>query len=471
MWKPSLAITPRHVAICYALVASWVTIRLGVQALHGFAAFDWKRAGCCDAAVDWRAAQLALEGLSPFEPPGSTRIGVAHKGFGHPPTAPFWFLLFTDFTHPRLGFALAVLALGLLLSSVHWCVRELAFPCPLATTALLFVLLWRLPGVQLHLSVVQISIPIAACSVLAWVLLRRGQDALGGVALGVACTLKLFPGVLVMFLLLRGRLRAVVAAAATWGLVAGVMSWRFGWRAWPQFFEQQGPIAKNWIADAHNASLHGAIRRAFAETCGTPEATEQFLRVLTTATASTLLVATLVLVEWRRRRHAGAEEFDFSWSLVSVVATFCNPWIWSHYVAMLVLPVLFSVRRLGAFLRGTWSTWVAGARPLDADLGAPVAERPLRWARSTKVCVALAALGALALAAYFQTPQWEATSYLVRDACAQSVTPAVKSWSLERLRVVENGNWLTWVIVMGVVTLVGVCFSNSAAPASRKGEV
>lgn len=183
------------------------------NALAQFASIDWTLAGHGDAAVDWEAAKLFWAGISPYTPEGLAKVGVS--AFGHPPTTPFWFLPWTDLSHQGFARALGVLNTILALGLVALAVFTLQLPAPYLLTGLVFGAIQSLPAALEQAQVIRISVWIALAYALAWRWMRQGRQGPAGIALGLACTLKLFPGLLVLYFLLTRRLRLVVAAVVT----------------------------------------------------------------------------------------------------------------------------------------------------------------------------------------------------------------------------------------------------------------
>ncbi|MEV1020413.1 glycosyltransferase 87 family protein [Streptomyces sp. NPDC050264] len=103
---------------------------------------------------------------------------------------------------------------------------------------------------------------VVACLIL-WDLTRPAGARGRGIALGVAAGIKLTPAVFVVYLLLTGRRREAMCAAAgcagtvvLGALVLPYASWEF----WTRRLYETGRVGKAWIVD--NQSLQGLIARA-----------------------------------------------------------------------------------------------------------------------------------------------------------------------------------------------------------------
>jgi glycosyl transferase family 87 len=436
----------RAAGVCVLLYIAGLFLR---DAVFQFSSIDWAWAGSGDAAVDWGAAKLYWQDVSPYTPEGLALVGV--KAFGHPPTTPFWFLPLTELDLPTLGKVLGIFNFGLALALVALVVFSLGLPAPYAVTALVFGAIQSLPPALEHAQVIQISVWIAFAYALAWRWLRKGHDIKAGFALGLACTLKLFPGVVVLFLLFSGRLRAVAASIVAFLIVAGLMTFRWGFGAWLLFFEQQDVIARRWLLDARNASLHGAIRRSFGRLCEAAPFDHVGGKVLAIAASLGLLVLALWVARRARSRQAPQTAFDRSFALFSVVSAFINPWIWEHYFYLLVLPALVGVHAVSGdvgVLYRRWAQGKLGSARLALAVGA----------------AGLASLPIWAAAATYQH-HYNTGNYAIRAYCKHHHDAPVSAWLLTQIKYFAVVHWLPW-LAFSVLFLVLLSYRAPLAPSS-----
>ena len=296
-----------------------------------------------DGVIDWQGARLFLEGKNPYSPAGLKSIGFERTGFGHPPTTPFWFIPLAHLELSMAGQVVGHVVMLLLLINLLVILDELRAPLPRVNAFLLFAAVIATPWMESHFQAGQISELIAFAYVMCWYFLRRGQDVPAGALLGVACTLKLFPGIMVLFLLATRRWRTVAAAAITWLAVAAVMTSRYGAACWLQFFAMQKGISDRWAAQIQNGSLQGIVLRWFTPGCVAPGPTRVDATLITIAIAALLLFVTWRLVR-RSARERGAVDVPFA--MFAVLSMFLNPWVWEHYNVLLILPLLIAAAAL-----------------------------------------------------------------------------------------------------------------------------
>ena len=159
----------------------------------------------------------------------------------------------------------------------------------------------------------------------AWIGLRRadaGGDRAAGLALGIATVIKLFPAVLLVWLVLRGRWRpvgwAVVGAAALSLLtlpVTGIQPWL-----------DYPTVLANMAAPIDvSASLSPTVWLA-------PVLGFGLARVVVT-------VAVLVVLAWAARRT----DERVGYAAAIVLALLATPALWTHYLSILVVPMLLAL--------------------------------------------------------------------------------------------------------------------------------
>ncbi len=254
-----------------------------------------------------------------------------------PPTSAFWFLPLASIGYGEIkpyisAFMLLLLFVQLLMASI-----ELELPVPLATATLAFCAILDTWWLQYHLGVGQTSILISFCYTLGWVLLRRDQQIAGGVALGLATTMKPFAGLMLLFLVLSRRWRAFAAAAVAWLVIAVYMTHGFGLHSWIGFLQSKRAFTDQWLGNANNASLPSVVIHLFHRVCQGGHASPTRLAT----TISTVLSLAMIAAAWvvgRKSAH-DARTIDLPFALFALLSVFCNPVVWEHYNVFLLLPL------------------------------------------------------------------------------------------------------------------------------------
>jgi Glycosyltransferase family 87 len=431
------------------LVFLWWVGKLILDGLFRMFQINWAGSGWGDCRVDWAAARLFLEQKSPYTEESLATMNLQNYGFGHPPTTSFWFIPFAPVGYPVMAEIVGILTLVALLFHLIICAHELQLPAKTAFVLLGFGLALQTTWLHDHLVLVQVSEIIAFLFALSWYFLRRRRQIEAGVTLGIACTLKLFPGVLVLFLLLTRRFKGFAAACLTYAVVAIYMTTGYGLQAWKDFFRQQGPIANYWIGHIRNASLHGIIVRLFKPLCERPVDDPNVLDIVGALRklpsmppipgarwASVASVILLGFCWWISRRDARrTSAIDVPYALMCTAAVFVNPWIWEHYVVLLITPLFVLIA--ATVRRGK----EIGRLLVDCDR----APRTLPKAVAEVVLLSSAAVAIVALLwvnGYTKMGHY-GDYWVLRNA--NELVPAALH---RRMHWYEIFNWLPWVVAI-----------------------
>lgn len=292
-----------------------------------------------DGKVDWLAARAFLAGKNPYSP--QELAAVKLDGLGHPPTTSFWFIPLALLDMQMMSKVLGTLSILMLLAQCWLVARELQVRSAWAVGILFGVLVLYREWMRFHLHLAQISQLISFLLVLTWVALRRRRDWLAGIPLGIACTLKLFPGLVAVFILLSRRWRPIVIAALIYLTVAAIMTARFGPECWPQFIASERKVVDLWIGNMRNASLYGILIRIYSPVCVRQSGSIPQATAIASALTATLFASVLLL--WRRipaaLRASEPYRTDLPFMMLVVLGVFGNPFVYEHYYALLVPPV------------------------------------------------------------------------------------------------------------------------------------
>jgi hypothetical protein len=355
--------------VAIVIAAALLGVLLLRDAIPNYFPRDWAAANEFDALTDWKAARLFWLGISPYSAEGLKINDLS--GMGHPPTMAFWYLPLADFPKATAAEFTSVSALFMVPVHVYLCAKELRFPAPIATAWLGSAALLATSWLHYHFIIVQLSEHIAFLYVLTWWFLRRGHDLRAGLCLGVATTFKLFPGLLVLMLLLGRRYRGFVAACGTYLAVALVMTIAYGPRSWLQFFEQQAPISKRWMGSLQNSSLSGLVTRLLSPACDgiSQPTTTGTLIVIAVSCCLLALAAWTCRVHLRQARDSHAHAIDLPFSLFALLSVFLNAWAWEHYFVLAILPIMVLVKNFVSVWRRTFCRWCDEATDHRSLLG------------------------------------------------------------------------------------------------------
>ena len=448
-WRPDFW---RRVGYLLFLLATiWLAIHWIRGTLHFYLPKDWSAAHEFDGLEDWLATRFYLAGKNPYAPESLAEL--KHIGLGHPPTTGFWWIPFGHLEKAIVAEIFNLSTWFLLLLQLYICAREVKMPAPAPVAALLFAWMLTTDGMTMHWHAIQVSEQMAFLLVICWVFLRRGRELPAGIALGLAATIKLFPGILMLFLLFARRFRAFVAASITYSAVALLMTATYGWSAWPMFLQQQSIISKMWVGSVRNCSLQGIVLRLRTPICQANMPGDIRSAVIA-GIASVVLLAVAALLTFRtvkRARHEDPRLIDIPYSLFTLVAVFINPWVWEHYYLLFVQPVFVLAAVAMTYFRRTLRAW------LDESI---VSARPL-----VRDGILLAAVfGGIAVCAYTLRMNVYATRIL-EDIWRVHPRP----WTHLHLHIAEFSNWVPWVVLIILAMAIAVYQLRVPRPQAEAG--
>jgi hypothetical protein len=328
-----------------------------------------------DFFQDWASARNRTEGLPVYTPHEITArryLGAQIDTTGtyfvpinaHPPTSVLLALPLA-----RLEYADAFLAWGLLsvaaLVAALWLVgRGLGTRLSVAAVLPAVTLLLICFPFRSHLAQGQLGIILLLLIVGAWVLFRRGWPLCAGALLAVATAIKLFPGLLFLFFLLRRQWRALLGGAVAFALIVVLTAAVLGPTIFSIYFQEVLPQVADFRSGWGNASLSGAWFKLFDPLTDRMRV-EALWRGPALARAGAWLCsgAVLAILSWHTVRARSQAEEDQAFGLAVTAMLLVSPITWDHYLVLLLLPLAIIWTRLPP----------SGARPIHWLFVAPLA--------------------------------------------------------------------------------------------------
>jgi hypothetical protein len=331
------------VLVCLPVLAifSWLMIQRLAAMPNGTA---------CDFVEEWTSSRNFLAGRSVYQPLAETMPlyfgpqAHAHVPVnGHPPAA-----------------VLAALPMGLLDFRVAWqawnVVSLVALGCSLwllmrpaglgysawAAVPVATLLLASNPLAQQVLEG-QLNLLLLALLAGAWAADRAERPALAGALIGVATAIKLFPGLIIVYFLARGRWSAVVAAGGAFVALAIAACGAFGGDVFLVYFRDVIPSFSHYHHNLANASLAGLWSKVFVGTEGWSLPLVYAPAAAKWATlASGLAIAGLC--GWNAWWAKSRPQLDLAFGACVIGALLASPITWGHSFVLLVLPLVVAWR-------------------------------------------------------------------------------------------------------------------------------
>jgi hypothetical protein len=213
---------------------------------------------------------------------------------------------------------------------------RLSLWCVIPSTTLLLVCY----PFRLHLEQGQLAIALLALVIGAWVADRNGRPALAGSLLATATAIKLFPGFLFVFFLVRRRWRALAGGALTLIVLALATAAVLGGDIFAVYIREilagVGDFRSGW----GNVSLPGVWFKLFDPVTDRMRV-EPLWRDAALARTGSFVCGAIVtaVVAWFALSANSRSEEDRAFGLTIVAMLLVSPLTWEHYLPLLLLPL------------------------------------------------------------------------------------------------------------------------------------
>jgi hypothetical protein len=335
----------------------------------------------CDFVQEWASARNLIDGRPIYE---DQEISLARyldfhrdpenptdrfflRVNAHPPTSvllavPLAWLDYPDAVLTWNMLSLLALAVSLWLMNRHLRITSSPWALLPLMTFLLLCGPFRQQVIQGQLNLMLLLLLTGT-----WAADRSGRPLLAGVLLGTATAIKLFPGFLLLYFLLRRDWKAAAAAVVWSAILTALTAGLVGTAAYRDYASEVVPqVGAAFVSSWWNASLAGFWSRLFNPATDQHHVLPLWQNPLLAQTGMLLsrlaVVALLVRVVPRARTPA---EQDLAFGLVLVGMLLVSPLTWDHYFLLLPLPVVLLWQRLPP---GGIARWLFAVIPVILSL-------------------------------------------------------------------------------------------------------
>ena len=192
-----------------------------------------------------------------------------------------------------------------------------------------------------------------------WIANRRGYAIWSGGLIGVAAAIKIFPGFLLLYLLLRREIRGVVVGLATLGLVMLLTALVLGTQTYRDYVEVVLPGLSQFRCSWVNESVVGFWHRLFVE--NQSEGVKPIVHSLLIAWAMTGISAVLIIgyVAFKALAASTRVQQDRVFWLFVTAMLLLGPLTWDHSLLLLAPGLFLLIRDSKLKLPpATWQGWL-----------------------------------------------------------------------------------------------------------------
>jgi len=210
-----------------------------------------------------------------------------------------------------------VFELGCLASAIVLIIRQFGgrfASTPVLVTVCMFIS-WRPLYIDLYLG--QLMIPILLLLTLVWLSLKAGKDIQAGILLGIVISIKLYAWPIALFLLIKGRWRAPIAAFVVFIAANALMiGWVGSATVSDYYFRVGRSVLETYKFDPFNFSAWCVGLRSL----GLPGA----------------VIMSVSVLLWSLFLALRSKDFDSAFMIMLAAATVLQPISWIHYMVTLL---------------------------------------------------------------------------------------------------------------------------------------
>jgi hypothetical protein len=298
---------------------------------------------------DWTAARFVAAGLPAyanqqseivryFGDPNAAQDDSIIERLTHPPVAVLVVLPFAGLDYPNATLAWNLLSLVALAASLWLIARGLDLrisPWAVLPLTALTLLCHPLREQQLN---GQLNLVLLLLLVGTWSLERSGQPRWAGILLGTATALKLFPGFLLLYFVVRRQWAVVWSALACFAFLTGLSVLVLGAKAYETYFREVIPHLDGCRGYAYNASLVGFWSKLFDPGDALVRAWRHS-PALARGAAWLSCAAVTAFALWLARRARTRTAADHAFAVAITAMLLVTPTVWHHYFLLLALPL------------------------------------------------------------------------------------------------------------------------------------
>jgi hypothetical protein len=355
------------------------------------------RVGHFDISIFYASAVAMRGGLNPYITDLSRigdPLGLEIRPLIHTTSMPTFLFLFAPFAHVSepacywIWFAINVASLA---AAMVLLIRGTELDSWLKSVLAVMMLLYTPLDDQIAYAQAQILILLMLVLIMRW--LARGNDAGAGLLLALAAALRAYPAVLVLYLLIRRRWRALAATVAG-SIVIGLITiagigWPLTQSGLVTIAGVGGPPALRYLSSANlqnsyrsmadpiNVAVSAFVTRLFWDSFGIGLSRRlDLLRLATVACTQLAILWLSIKATWR---SLPLDELDCAFGLWVVTAIILSPLAWIHYMVLLFIPFMQIAVAAYRGRCGSGVLWMALASYLILPISVALREPAARW--------------------------------------------------------------------------------------------
>jgi len=211
----------------------------------------------------------------------------------------------------------------------------------------------------------QVTLILMPFEIGAWLAVRRNNNRLAGVLLGIAASLKPFFGLFLLYFLIRREWRALSWFISTIVICAGIAMIGLGVKSYVNYYAILHSV--KWYSSSWNASLYGFLVRLLGGSeRNIPLIAAPGLSLKVFYLSVIIILAGFIKFLWPTSKIISEKKRDLDFSITVITLLIISPLTWLYYLPLLIIPwvVLLQLARekqhIGIYLSTCLSIVLSG---------------------------------------------------------------------------------------------------------------
>lgn len=258
----------------------------------------------------------------------------------HPPTSILLTMPFVFFDYENAQLVWNLISLGLFIITLWRIFRELNIKITIWMLPPFIVFLLICNPLRQHLNQGQLTLVILFLLVEAWIADRSGHNWVAGSLIGVAASIKLFPGFMLLYFILRRKWQSLLAGILCCLLLAGLTAGILGPGVYKTYIKDVLPEIDRFRSHWLNASITGFWSKLFDA-----DPSERLVPIIQSPiiekiTSGLSYFVVFNCLFWVKKGHKIKEDYDNLYSLFMVAMLLVAPITWDNNFLLLLLPFI-----------------------------------------------------------------------------------------------------------------------------------
>ena len=264
----------------------------------------------------------------------------------HPPTSILLFIPITFLDYADAQLVWNLISLGLFIFTLWRIFRELSIRISLWMLPPFIIFLLTCSPLRQQLNEGQLNFLLLFILVEVWIANRSERNYLAGGLIGIAASIKLFPGFMFLYFVLRRKWQSILSGIICFILLTWLTAGIFGPNVYSAYLKNVLPVVSMFRSNLINSSIIGFWSKLFdtvpAEHIVPLTQSPILARMASGLSCLTIIICLFLVGEGSKTK----DDSDILYSLFVIALLLLSPLTWEHAFLLLILPFIVIWKRV-----------------------------------------------------------------------------------------------------------------------------